>query len=505
MFAHSSQHHLSNVSRLQRFKLMPVFLLLGALHPGASSAQTQSQPATTPPATAQPAAQAPAPVPVPVTQAAEQEGPQTLHLLVGRSIVISSPARIKRVSLADPNIAEAIVVSPTQVLVNGRTPGGVSLIVWDESDQSQAFEVSVDIDVLGLSQKIHEVFPTEDVHIETSRDVVMLSGKISSQLVADKILEVVKNTTPKVTSLMQVPPTPVGQILLQVRFAEVNRSAIKQLGINLLSLPGAKTIGTISTQQFAPPQLTSSTAGTAGDTTTSTAIGLSDLLNIFIFRPDINFAATIKALQEQNVLEILAEPNLMTQSGKDASFLAGGEFPYPILQGSGGSGGFAGITIQFKEFGVRLNFTPTLTPDGLIHLKVKPEVSSLDFTQALTLQGFVIPALATNRMESEIDLADGQTFAIAGLLDNRVTEQMQKIPGIGDIPILGKLFQSRTLNKSKNELLVVVTPVIVHPQPAGTDRPNLKFPASFLPPTVGVPRQEPVQAMPPPAGITKQP
>jgi pilus assembly protein CpaC len=482
MFAHSSKHDLSNVSRLQLIKLVPVFVLLGTLQLAGSPVGAQNQPATPQPTTTQPAAApAQAPAPVPVAQAPEAEGPQTLHLLVGRSIVISSPARIKRVSLADPNIAEAIVVSPTQVLVNGRAPGGVSLIVWDESDQSQSFEVSVDIDVLGLSQKIHEVFPTEDVHIETSRDVVMLSGKISSQQIADKILEVVKNTTPKVTTLMQVPPAPAGEILLQVRFAEVNRSVVKQFGINLISLAPAKTIGTISTQQFAPPQLGS----TGADANGNGNIALSDLLNIFIFRPDINFAATIKALQEQNVLEILAEPNLITQSGKEASFLAGGEFPYPILQGSGGGGGgFAGITIQFKEFGVRLNFTPTLTPDGLIHLKVKPEVSSLDFTQALTLQGFVIPALATNRVESEMDLTDGQTFAIAGLLDNRVTEQMQKIPGIGDIPILGKLFQSKSVNKSKNELLIVVTPRIIHPVPADKPAPNLEFPKPFLGPMV---------------------
>jgi pilus assembly protein CpaC len=480
MFAHRSKFDLSNVCGPQLNRLVPAFLLLGALGLCVSSVRAQNQPATQQPTTSQPAAQAPAtPAPVPVQQAESSEGPQTLHLLVGRSIVISSPARIKRVSLADPNIAEAIVVSPTQVLVNGRAPGGVSLIVWDESDQSQAFEVSVDIDVLGLSQKIHEVFPTEDVHIETSRDVVMLSGKISSQQVADKILEVVKNTTPKVTSLMQVPPTPAGEILLQVRFAEVNRSVIKQFGINLISLAPAKTIGIISTQQFAPPQL-----GSTGADANSPGVALSDLLNIFIFRPDINFAATIKALEEQNVLEILAEPNLMTQSGKDASFLAGGEFPFPILQSSGTGGGFAGITIQFKEFGVRLNFTPTLTPDGLIHLKVKPEVSSLDFTQALTLQGFVIPAIATNRAESEMDLVDGQTFAMAGLLDNRVTEQMNKIPGIGDIPILGKLFQSRSVNKTKNELLIVVTPRIVHPIPVDNAAPNLTFPRSFLPPTV---------------------
>jgi pilus assembly protein CpaC len=476
MFAHSPKHRLSNLSRPQVSKWI-VAALVGLIC-GGGAAQAQ-EPATPTPAAG--AGQTTAQAPVPVQQTAEQEGPQTLHLLVGRSIVISSPSRIKRVSLADPNIAEAIVVSPTQVLVNGRTPGGVSLLIWDESDQSQAFEVSVDIDVLGLSQKIHEVFPNEDVHIETSRDVVMLSGKISSAQIAEKILEVVKNTTPKVTSLMQVPTTPTGQILLQVRFAEVNRSIIKQSGINLLSLPGAKNIGTISTQQFAPPQLATSN-GVGNNTTGGTGIGLSDLLNIFIFRPDINVAATIKLLQEQNVLEILAEPNLMTESGKDASFLAGGEFPYPILQSAGGGGGFAGITIQFKEFGVRLNFTPTLTPDGMIHLKVKPEVSSLDFTQALTLQGFVIPALATNRVESEMDLTDGQSFAIAGLLDNRVTSQMQKIPGIGDVPILGKLFQSRSLNKSKNELLIVVTPKLVKPIPADKATPNENFPMKFMSP-----------------------
>src|SRR5713101_4415343 len=372
------------------------FVVLGilrALFVGAPVIAGQ-QPATS--QTPSPATQGVPPV-APSTQAGrpeEAEAPQTLHLLVGRSIVISSPTRIKRVSLADPNIAEAIVVSPTQVLVNGKTPGGVSLLLWDEADQSQAFEVSVDIDVLGLSQKIHEVFPSEDIHIETSKDVIMLSGRISSAAVADKILEVVKNSSPKVTSLMEVPVAPVGEIMLQVRFAEVDRTAISQLGVNLLSLPGSKNVGTISTQQFAPPQLVSQSGGAASN------IGLSDLLNIFIFRPDIDFAATIKALQEKNVLQILAEPNLITQSGKEASFLAGGEFPFPILQSTGGGGGSAAITIQFKEFGVRLKFTPTLTADGLVHLKVAPEVSSLDFANALTIQGFTIPAIATNRVES---------------------------------------------------------------------------------------------------------
>ncbi len=419
-------------------------------------------------------------------QPQQDETPQSLHLLVGRSLVITSPTRIKRVSLADPNIAEAVVVSPYQVLLNGKTPGGVSLLLWDESDQSQAFEVSVDIDVLGLSQKIREVFPSEPVQVETSKDVVMLSGRVSSAAVADKILEVVKNSTPKVTSLMQVPVAPAGEIMLQVRFAEVDRTKISQLGINIMRTFGSNMPGSISTQQFAPPQLKDSSSS-KGST-----FAISDLLNIFVFRPDINLAVTIKALQEQNLLQILAEPNLVTESGKEASFLAGGEFPFPVLQSTGTGGGFGGITIQFKEFGIRLNFVPTLTPDGLIHLKVRPEVSALDFANALTLQGFLIPAISTRRVESEMDLSDGQSFAIAGLVDNRVTEQFQKIPGIGDIPILGKLFQSRTLNKSRNELLVVVTPRIIQPPSAAKAPAGPVFPKSFLEPVTPGPVQPPV-------------
>jgi len=466
------------------------FVVLGillALFVGAPTIAGQ-QPATS--QTPSPATQAVPPA-TPSTQAGrpeESEAPQTLHLLVGRSIVISSPTRIKRVSLADPNIAEAIVVSPTQVVVNGKTPGGVSLLLWDESDQSQAFEVSVDIDVLGLSQKIHEVFPSEPVQVETSRDVVMLSGRVSSAAVADKILEVVKSATPKVTSLMQIPVAPAGQILLQVRFAEVDRTALSQLGINILSTGAGKTIGNITTGQFgglSSPKITDifpvkGPQPVAGEIFT-TEQTITDVLNIFLFNPNIHLGAVIKALQAKDLLQILAEPNVLTESGKEASFLAGGEFPFPILQSSAG-GGFAGITIQFKEFGVRLNFTPTLTADGRIHLKVRPEVSSLDFSQALTLQGFVIPALSTRRVESEMDLSDGQSFAIAGLVDNRVTEQLSKIPGIGDIPVLGKLFRSRSLNKTRNELLIVVTPRVVQPVAADKAPHGPEFPAPFLEP-----------------------
>lgn len=417
--------------------------------------------------------------------AQEAEVPQTLHLLVGRSLVITSPTRIKRVSLADPNIAEAVVVTPTQVLVNGKAPGGVSLIIWNEAGESQSFEVSVDIDVLGLTQKIHEVFPTEKVQIETSGNVVMLSGRISSTQVADKILEVVKNAAPKVTSLMEVPPAPTAQISLQVRFAEVNRVAISQFGVNILRDFGTNMPLSLTTEQFSPPALgQTQTVTTNGSTTTTSVSGdqflISNLMNIAIFRPDIDLAAFIQALQENNLLQILAEPNLLTESGKEANFLAGGQFPYPVLQAiTGGVSG--GITIQFKEYGVRLSFTPTLREDGLIHLKVEPEVSSLDYSNAVTISGFLIPALSTDHVSSEMDLRDGQSFAIAGLLDNTVTEQLQKIPGIGDIPILGKLFQSRNLNKAKTELVVIVTPHVVQPLAAGQAAPVPTFPQPFLP------------------------
>jgi pilus assembly protein CpaC len=386
------------------------------------------------------------------------------------------------VSLADPEIAEAIVVSPTQVLVNGKKPGGVSLLLWDETNQSQAFEVSVDIDVLGLSQKIHEVFPAENVHIDTSKDVVIITGKISSSVVADKILEVVKGAAPKVTSMMEVPPPLTGEILLQVRFAEIDRSALTQFGINIFSTGAGNTLGSTTTGQFSPIQTwqLQDTFPTAGVPQTNKVTQTTNALNLFLFNPQIHLGVAIQALQSQNLLQILAEPNLMTESGKEASFLAGGEFPYPTVQSIGGGSTTPAITIQFKEFGIRLSFTPILAADGTIHLKVKPEVSTLDFANGVTIGGFNLPALSTRRVESEMSLADGQTFAIAGLVDNRVTELMSKVPGLGDIPVLGKLFQSKNFSKSKTELLVIVTPHIVRPLAPDQVPHGPNFPQPFL-------------------------
>jgi len=425
------------------------------------------------------------------TQQASGEA-ESLHVLVGRSLLITSPTRIKRVSIADPNIIDALVVSPTQILLNGKAPGGVSLVLWDDAGQSQEFDISVDLDVRGLADQLREAFPEQAVRVEAQKDVVVLSGHAASKAAADAMLEMARAASAKAVSLLSVPPpAKPGEVLLQVKFAEVQRAALSQLGFNLL-LPTGKTIASASTSQFGPAALqggilptpgAGSVTTAANGTTTITTAGftLSSLLNIFLYNPQLNLAATIQALQQRNLLEILAEPNLLTESGKEASFISGGEFPFPVVQG-GGAGTLPTVTIQFREFGVKLYFTPALTPEGTIHLKVRPEVSSLDYSNALTFSGYTIPALTTQRVEAEMELKDGQSFAIAGLVDNRVTEIASKIPGLGDIPILGRFFQSRSLNKSRNELLVLVTPRVVKPLEGSQVPAPPYFPAPFMPP-----------------------
>jgi pilus assembly protein CpaC len=268
------------------------------------------------------------------------------------------------------------------------------------------------------------------------------------------------------------------EVLLQVKFAEVDRSALTQLGINFISTGAANTIGTITTGQFGgfgaqtiTPGGSQPSTGTGSGTQTSSTI--NNVLNLFVFRPDINFGAVIQALETKNLLQILAEPNLIAVNGKEASFLAGGQFPFPIVQPGNG---FTAVTISFKEFGVRLQFTPVITPNGNIHLKVAPEVSTLDFADALTISGFTVPALSTRRAETEFELQDGQSFVIAGLMDNRVTDVYNKIPGLGDIPILGNFFRSKSLQRSNSELMVLCTVHRVSPSTEPVNGPKMVQP-----------------------------
>jgi pilus assembly protein CpaC len=391
----------------------------------------------------------------------QSQGSAPLRVMVGKSLLINTTEQLKRISVTDPAIAYAQVITPTQILVHGKTPGEVSLLIWDELERSRSFDLRVDVDVSACADEEHRVFPDEQITVTPSRAAIVLSGHVSTEDVAKRAGELASAYSPKVVNVLTFGPVGSQEVLLQVKFAEVDRTALSQIGINFVSNGSANTIGTLTTGQyggFGPQTLSQSNVGGAPPTPSTQTI--NNVLNLFLFRPDINFGAVIEALQTRNLLQILAEPNLIAVNGKEASFLAGGQFPFPIVQPGAG---FTAVTISFKEFGVKLQFTPVIMPNGNIHLKVAPEVSTLDFADALTISGFTVPALSTRKAETEFELQDGQSFVIAGLMDNRVTDIYNKIPGLGDIPILGAFFRSKSLQKSNSELMVLCTVKRVSP------------------------------------------
>jgi pilus assembly protein CpaC len=406
-----------------------------------------------------------------VLSRAEEPAHLKLTVMVGKSLVIDSPVNIQRVSMASGEIAEAMAVSPRELLINAKLPGETSLILWQQGGKRVAYDLAVRPNparIDAIRRQITDELPDEDVKLAVEGESVFLRGSVKDLVSAERAATIAA-TVGKVVNLLRVAVPPVeAQILLKVRFANVDRNASRELGVNLLSTGLGNTIGAASTGQFTPPKIK----------TDSNDITVSDALNIFLFRRDLNLGATIKALQAKSLLEMLAEPNVLAINGKPASFVSGGEFPFPTLQGGGS--GLGAVTIAFREFGVRINFLPTVTPRGTIRLHVTPEVSSLDFAHGLTFQGFNIPALATRRVQTEVELESGQSFAIAGLLDNRTTESLNKIPGLSNIPLFGKLFQSQSLAKSNSELLILITPELVRPIPAGQALPDLQRPLPFL-------------------------
>jgi len=415
------------------------------------------------------------------SQSEQPQGSAPLRVMVGKSLLINTTERLRRISITDPGIAFAQVITPTQILVHGKSPGEVSLLIWDELERSRSFDLRVDVDVSACAEEEHRVFPDEQIVVTPSRAAVVLSGHVSTEDVAKRAGELASAYSPKVVNVLTFGPVGAQEVLLQVKFAEVDRSALTQLGVNFISTGAANTLGTVTTGQFGgfgPQTLTPGTSVTANGTTATTTAGttVNNVLNLFLFRSDINLGATIEALETKNLLQILAEPNLIAVNGKEASFLAGGQFPFPIVQPGAG---FTAVTISFKEFGVRLQFTPVIMPNGNIHLKVAPEVSTLDFANALTISGFTVPALSTRKAETEFELQDGQSFVIAGLMDNRVTDIYNKIPGLGDIPILGNFFRSKSLQKSNSELMVLCT---VHRVSPSAEQPPPKNPKPFLDP-----------------------
>lgn len=409
---------------------------------------------------------------------APSEG-QVLHILVGKSVVVNVQTPITRVLSSNPNVIETLATSPTEVVVEGKAAGNSSLILWDQTGRSQMLDVTVDLDVTSLRTAIQHSYPDQQVNVEADGSRIVLGGTLTDSHIAEELTKMAGLYSTQVVNSMRVAAPHERQVLLEVKFAEVDRTKLQQFGINFFSTGAANTPGTISTQQFGPIQ-GPTVAGTIGQTAvgTTSSFTLPDTLNLFLFRPDINLGATIKDLQQKSVLEILAEPNLLALNGQKATFLAGGEFPFPVVQGGQNVGV---VTIQFRPFGVRLDFTGFVGSDSVIRLHVVPEVSTLDFSNALSISGFTVPALSTRRAETEIELKDGQSFAIAGLLDHRAQAQLNKVPGIGDIPVLGQLFRSRSTNRSNTELMVLVTPHVVDPVHTTGPAPSLpKDPVPYL-------------------------
>ncbi|MGD0519874.1 MAG: pilus assembly protein N-terminal domain-containing protein [Terracidiphilus sp.] len=423
----------------------------------------------------------------PVSQPAAtiQDSANDLYVAVGKTVLVDTANPIRRIAVGLGEIAETHAISRTEIMVSGKTAGETSLIIWDTLGGRQFFNVKVSASASAsnsnmdaIRRQLRTELPGQTVSVTFDNNMVFLRGTVKDLTSSARAVQIASSAG-KVVNLLNVKLPPLDpQILLKVRFISVDRTKALQLGINMFNNGLGNAIGSVSTGQFTPPL------------TTSAATTIANNENITAIFPGLgNVGATITALSTKGVTEVLAEPNILAVNGKEASFLAGGEYPYPVAQAA--AGGTATITIMFKEYGIRLNFIPVVTPRGTIRLQVAPEVSSLDFTNAVELSGFEVPAITSRKMKTEVELADGQSFVIAGLLDNNETETFQKIPFLGDIPILGKFFQSMSKNKTNTELIVLVTPEIVAPIHAGEPLPELKFPSKFLPPNSGIPMNTP--------------
>jgi pilus assembly protein CpaC len=399
---------------------------------------------------------------------AQQQGEVgRVTLTAGRSTVLQTDFDITRIAITDPAIADAVVVQPREVLIDGKAAGTVSLIIWGATARRQ-YDVVVDPGVSTLEQRLQALFPGEEIRVSTNGDAVILSGRVSSNQVSLRAAEIATATASKlkVINLLQLPGGAGSQqVMLQVRFAEVSRRALRELGTSLFTSPTGilHTLGRTTTQQFAAPgfqnlEVTKESGEFGADVLSASGeFTFGDFLNIFLFSEKYDIGAMIRALRTRGLFQSLAEPNLIAYNGEEASFLAGGEIPIPVVSGLTNA-----VSVQYKEYGVRLNFTPTVAGDT-IRLHVRPEVSTLDFPNGILLSGFRIPALSTRRAETDVELRDGQSFAVAGLLNNLSQDDVNQVPGLAKLPIIGRLFRSRAERAEQTELLVLITPQLVRP------------------------------------------
>ena len=378
---------------------------------------------------------------------------QRFELGVGKSQVVDLTTPIKRASLANPEVADTVVLSPKQIYLTGKSVGVTTLTLWKENGELfSAFDVTVSPDLSQLREQLHKMLPDEkDISVMATHDHVTLSGTISNLARQSRALEIAEPYAPKkVVNLLQVGGAQ--QVMLEVRVAEMDRNLIRRMGINMNGVGAGNNFGVTSLNSITELSGPGGLSDPVGQFVTSAVNAL-----VRFQTGSITWTSFIDALKQEDVVKVLAKPTLVAVSGQEAQFLSGGEFPFPIPQA------FGVVTIQYKKFGVGLSFTPTVLTNNRISMAVSPEVSELDFANALQIQGFIIPTISTRRATTVVELADGQSFAIAGLLRDNVREQVQKFPVLGDIPVLGALFRSSRYTKNQTELVIIVTPHFVKP------------------------------------------
>lgn len=364
---------------------------------------------------------------------------QVITVSRGSTAILTRPDSITRISVADPGIAEPVVIPPNQVLINAVEVGSTSLIIWGRFGTPRLYTIEVTADIASLQRQVDDLFPGAGLSLTSTGTSVVLSGEVRDPAVVRKALELANTQGIPVVNNVDSPAPE--QILLKVEFAEVSRSILKELGGDLVRILNPTQIDHAFDQ----------------DDTHMIETLSEGFITLMVENDASRLDILIRALKNSGEFRSLAKPNLVTREGQEASFLAGGEFPFPTIQG----GNTNAVVITWKEFGIRLNFTPTISNAGNVRLKVAPEVSSLDFANGLTYEGFAIPTILARRVETDVELRPGQTLAIGGLLNNQMIEDMDKIPLLGDIPLLGFFFRSKQIRQERTELLVLVTPHIL--------------------------------------------
>jgi pilus assembly protein CpaC len=376
-----------------------------------------------------------------------------INVLVGQSRVITFDGSLERFAVSNTEIAEAVLISSHQVVVNGKAFGQINLLAWEKgTGRFVAFDVYVRTNLSLIDSQMRALFPMDDIRLSQANGSVVLSGTVADVKTAERAEAVVKAAGFTTVNLLESPVKDQTQVQLQVRVAEVSRNKLRELGSSFASASNGTSVfsnggGPANLRSHENGSLLTDFAGSA--------------LNLFLFNDGLGTAAYIRALKTTGALRSLAEPNLIAMNGQQASFLAGGEFPVPIVQGGAGSG--TTVTVVFKEYGIRLNFKPTIIDEDHIRLELEPEVSTLDFANGVRFSGFVIPGLRSRRAKTGVELRDGQSFALAGLLDNSEVQSISKIPGLGDVPILGNLFKSKQFQKNETELMFIITAQLVKP------------------------------------------